>query len=82
MHTPINLGRFSARYNGVGYARNNYDVKLRQNISYYERTTMDIELRTEQMMLYYAGTYLGNPDGVPGPMTERARQVFAARNPS
>ena len=44
---------FARRYNGAGYGRNQYDVKLEAAVRLYEKTLPDLDVRAAQACLTY-----------------------------
>lgn len=63
---------FAKVYNGPGYAKNQYDQKLK---AAYERALVkpvDLDVRALQMRLMFAGRYKGAIDGIMGPQTVAA----------
>lgn len=72
---------FASGYNGPAFHKNNYDTKLARA---YEKFSSgrrpDIEVRSEQVRLMFAGLYRGTIDGIDGPQTQRARFAFLKSN--
>jgi len=68
---------FAKRYNGPGYWRNHYDVKLAEH---YQRLASgslpNLEMRTAQVALLFLGYAPGKIDGVIGPRTRAAIRNF------
>ena len=67
---------FAKRYNGAGYARNQYDVKLEAAVQLYEKTLPDLDIRAAQACLTYLGYPPGPVDGFLGPRTRAAVIAF------
>lgn len=68
---------FARRYNGAGYWKNAYDVKLKAAFEKFSSgVTRDLRVRTAQAALLYLGFQPGDPDGVIGQNTRRAIVAF------
>ena len=68
---------FARGYNGPGYSKNQYDVRLRGDFQKYSVGALpDIEIRSVQMCLIYRGFHPGTVDGVEGQLTTAALQDF------
>jgi hypothetical protein len=68
---------FARGYNGPGYAKNNYDARLRgefQKLSF--GPLPDLQLRAAQLYLTFAGFHPGPVDGVMGALTRGALIEF------
>ncbi len=76
-----NWAALAFHYNGPDYARNHYDVRLKQ---YFDRFSTaancpDIGVRTTQACLYYLGYLPDGVDGLMGPVTRAAIMTFRLR---
>jgi len=72
---------FARRYNGPGYAANQYDAKLAHHSARFASQKLpDLTLRAVQLLLRYAGFDAGPVDGYPGQRTSRAIAAFRAAN--
>ena len=61
---------FARRYNGSGYARNKYDVRLATAYARRRRIGIpDLQVRADQMRLWWGGYYNGIIDGIRGKRT-------------
>jgi len=68
---------FARRYNGAGYWRNQYDVKLADaHARFSAGITRDVRARAAQGALLYLGYNPGEPDGLVGQNTRRAVAAF------
>lgn len=64
---------FAYGYNGPGFARNDYDAKLREaHRSWARRGNPDCGVRAQQIALRDNGYYKGKLDGICGPMMTAA----------
>ena len=64
-------------YNGPNYAINQYDTKLNAAYQKYSTGTLpNLDARTAQLYLTYAGFNPGPVDGMPGSKTQAALQKF------
>jgi hypothetical protein len=64
---------FASRYNGPGYAANQYDVKLATAFGKYSSGALpDLNLRAVQLYLTFCGYSPGAVDGIPGARTQSA----------
>jgi hypothetical protein len=72
---------FARGYNGPAFARNQYDVKLRDWHRRFEAEgTPDLEVRSLQLALHLAGLDPSNPvDGDMGPRTRKLLVLFQLR---
>jgi Putative peptidoglycan binding domain./Protein of unknown function (DUF3380). len=72
---------FARLYNGPGYARNRYDVRLAEQ---YKRCSSsappDLQVRAAQLYLTYHGHLPGPIDGLFGRMTQAALREFQDRS--
>ena len=74
-------GRVARFYNGIGYAKNQYDKKLaRCHNTYSTKGTPSIELRAAQARLTYLGFDPGAVDGLIGRATRAALTAFQTAN--
>jgi hypothetical protein len=80
LHTLLQSGDwagFAKRYNGAAFAKNKYDVKLAAAFKQFVKDGVpDIEMRTAQLALVYAGFNPGRVDGIFGSLTSTALQRF------
>ncbi|HEY5101772.1 MAG TPA: N-acetylmuramidase domain-containing protein [Steroidobacteraceae bacterium] len=70
---------FAHHYNGPNYAANNYDGLLAQFYAHFAGgSTPDLQVRSAQIYLSYAGFLVAAVDGVPGAATRRAVLAYQA----
>jgi N-acetylmuramidase/Putative peptidoglycan binding domain len=68
---------FARGYNGPGFAKNQYDIRLRGEFQKFSHGAMpDLRARTVQLYLRYRGFSPGPVDGVPGHLTRDAISQF------
>lgn len=68
---------FARGYNGPGYARNQYDARLRGEFEKFSHGVQpDLRARTVQLYLLYRGFSPGPVDGLPGRLTSSAIAQF------
>jgi hypothetical protein len=68
---------FARIYNGPGYWKNRYDIKLAEQYQRFASGSIpDLELRTAQVALFYLGYSPGKIDGISGPRTRAAIKNF------
>lgn len=71
---------FARWYNGPGYQRNRYDVRLaEQYLRYSQGALPDLSVRAAQLCLSYNGHNPGPIDGVRGPSTRSAVVAFQSQ---
>ena len=68
--------RFASVYNGAGYARDGYDLKLSAAYARFQKTLPDLDVRAAQAALFFLGYKPGPIDGILGPLTRRAVVEF------
>lgn len=74
-----NWAGFARGYNGAGFAKFHYDVKLAEAFAKFSSgVTRDLAARAAQAALMYLGFNVGEPDGVVGQNTRRAVAAFRA----
>lgn len=70
---------FAKGYNGVDYAKNQYDQRLAAAYQKYAGGGLpDLQVRAAQMLLTYLGYAPGAIDGMPGKLTRSALAAFLA----
>ena len=68
---------FAKGYNGPNYAENQYDVKLAEHFQKYSAGPLpDLDVRTAQLYLTFAGFRPGGVDGVMGAHTRNALTAY------
>lgn len=67
---------FARGYNGSAFAKNKYDVKLRDAFAGYQKKLPSIPLRSAQAALTYLGLKPGPVDGLDGSKTRTALSKF------
>jgi hypothetical protein len=72
---------FARGYNGAGFAKFQYDLKLKSAFEKFSTTVgRDLRGRTAQAALVYLGFTPGDPDGVIGQNTRREVAAFRRQN--
>jgi hypothetical protein len=72
---------FARGYNGAGFAKFQYDVKLKAAFDKFSSgVSRDLRARTVQAALTYLGYRPGDPDGVVGQNTRNAVAAFRKDN--
>lgn len=72
---------FARGYNGPGFAKNNYDTRLRGEFNKFTFGPLpDLQLRAAQLFLTFAGFHPGPVDGVMGSQTRAALTDFQSGN--
>jgi len=73
--------RFARRYNGPGFWKNQYDLKLKAAFEKFSSgISRDLRARSAQGALLYLGFAPGDPDGVVGQNTRAAIKAFRSAN--
>lgn len=73
---PHDWVTFAKGYNGPGYARNKYDIRLRQQHAKWAAGPLpDLAVRADQIRLSRKGLYAGSIDGIMGKFTRSALEA-------
>lgn len=71
---------FARGYNGAGYAKNQYDARLRGSFQRYSYGALpDLDVRAAQLYLMYSGFHPGPIDGNLGRLTRSALVEFKSK---